>query len=100
MSISTGIDAPPAAATVDELCTYLQRTQGGNIDLLCAFARIFFAKVPRALLQERGIPELAALTVGAFRFVERARPDQVNVEVVDPENEGWSAPVTLIRAQV
>ncbi|HEV2735269.1 MAG TPA: NAD-glutamate dehydrogenase domain-containing protein, partial [Longimicrobiaceae bacterium] len=99
MSISTGIDAS-AAVTVDELCSHLERTRRGDTALLCAFARIFFAKVPRSVLQERSAAELAALTVGAFRFVQRARPDEVNVEVLDPEQEGWSAPVTLIRAQV
>jgi glutamate dehydrogenase len=99
MSISTGIDAS-TAVTVDELCSHLERTRRGDTALLCAFARIFFAKVPRSVLQERSAAELAALTVGAFRFVQRARPDEVNVEVLDPEQEGWSAPVTLIRAQV
>ncbi|MEW5928429.1 MAG: NAD-glutamate dehydrogenase [Gemmatimonadota bacterium] len=99
MSISTGTEAS-AAVTVDELCSHLERTRRGDTALLCAFARIFFAKVPRALVQERTPAELAALTEGAFRFVQRARPDEVNVEVLDPEQEGWSAPVTVIRAQV
>ncbi|HEX2094492.1 MAG TPA: NAD-glutamate dehydrogenase [Longimicrobiaceae bacterium] len=99
MSTPTGISAPPAV-TVDELCGYLQRTQPGDTGALCDFARIFFAKVPRPLLQERSVAQLAALTAGAFRFVERGRPDRVSVEVTDPGSEGWSAPVTVIRAQL
>jgi len=99
MSISTGIDAP-SAATVEELCSHLERTQEGDTAPLCAFARIFFAKVPRSVLQERGVQDLAALTIGAFRFVQRVRPEEVNVEVLNPEQEGWSAPVTVIRAHV
>src|SRR5690606_12748177 len=43
---------------------------------------------------------LAALTQGAFRFLRSARVDQVDVEVVNPEEEGWNAPVTIIRAEV
>ncbi len=86
------------AATVDALCDHLQRTRDDA--LLCEFARLFFAKVPRPLLQERRIEDLAAMTEGAYRFLRRSRPEQVNVEVVNPDEEGWSAPVTVIRAEV
>ncbi|HEX2191435.1 MAG TPA: NAD-glutamate dehydrogenase [Longimicrobiaceae bacterium] len=99
MSITTALDAP-SAATVDELCSYLERTRVGDTALLCAFARIFFAKVPRTVLQERSVEALAGLAMGAFRFVLRARPDEVNVEVLQPEAEGWSAKATVIRAHV
>ena len=68
--------------------------------LLCEFARAFFAKSPRHLLEERGPDQLAAMTLGAWEFLRRARPDQVNVQVVNPEEEGWSAAVTVLRAEV
>jgi glutamate dehydrogenase len=103
MSISdTAAASPtaPRAATVDELCDHLQRSGTGESALLCEFARIFFARVPRAMLAERGVEALAALTVGAFGFLRRSRPDRVNVELADPEDEGWSAPVTILRAEV
>jgi glutamate dehydrogenase len=91
---------PHHAATVDELCTFLERSRQGDARLLCDFARIFFAKVPRAMLAERDVEALAALTVGAFEFLRRSRPDHVNVEVAVPEDEGWSAPVSILRAEV
>ena len=102
--MTTPTDAPAAPAApvpqVDELCDFLEKSHAGNATLLCAFAREFFAKVPRGLLQERSIEVLASLTRGAFRFLERSRPDVVNVEVTNPEEEGWSAPVTVLRTQL
>ncbi len=88
------------ATLVDELCDYLARERRDDVSLLCQFAREFFAKVPRQLVQERSLEELSALTMGAFRFLSDARPDRVNVQAINPEAEGWSAPVTLIRAEV
>jgi glutamate dehydrogenase len=86
---------------VDDLCQHLERTHAvSDPRLLCEFARLFFAKVPRQLLLERSIDDLAALTVGAFRFLQEARNDEVNVQILNPEEEGWTAPVTLIRAEV
>jgi glutamate dehydrogenase len=85
---------------IEEICNHLERTQAGNTELLCAFAREFFAKAPRQLAQDRKVEDLTALTMGAFRFLESARPERVNVEVLNPEEEDWTAPVTLIRAEV
>ena len=90
----------PRAVTVDELCEHLTRMGRGDNALLCEFARAFFAKAPRHLLEERGPEQLAGMTLGAWEFLRRARPDQVNAQVVDPEEEGWSAPVTVVRAEV
>jgi glutamate dehydrogenase len=90
----------PRAVTVDELCEHLTRLGRGDNDLLCQFARTFFAKAPRHLLEERAADQLAAMTVGAWEFLRRARPDQVNVQVTNPEEEGWSAGVTVLRAEV
>jgi glutamate dehydrogenase len=101
MSISNDAPARPSAsyaAAVDEVCAYLQRSREGDTSALCAFTRSFLAKAPRGLLQERGVPELAAVAEGAFGFMGRARPHRVDVEVRNPEEEGWSAPATLIRA--
>jgi hypothetical protein len=85
---------------VDELCEFLEGSDGDDPGLLCAFAREFFAKVPRQLIAERTLDDLAALTRGAFELLQRASEEGVTVEVVDPAEEGWSAPVTVIRAEL
>ena len=69
-------------------------------ETLCAFAREFAGKAPRQLSQDRTLDEQAAMTLAAFRFLQRARPERVNVEVVDPAEEGWDAPVTVIRVNL
>jgi glutamate dehydrogenase len=42
------------------------------------------------------------MALGAFRFLQEARGDDVDVQVLDPGSDagGWSAPVTVIRAWV
>jgi glutamate dehydrogenase len=98
--MSTTLTQPAHAVTVDELCAHLTGLARADNALLCEFARAFFAKSPRHLLEERGPDQLAAMTLGAWEFLRNARPDQVNVQVVNPEDEGWSAPVTVLRAEV
>jgi glutamate dehydrogenase len=95
------VPAPAAGAvTVDALCDRLADLTRDDGRLLCDFARVFFHRVPRSLLADRDLETLAALTVGAWEFLREARPDVVNVQVCTPEEEGWSAPVTVIRAEV
>jgi glutamate dehydrogenase len=93
---------PMAAAlvTVDDLCVRSSALPREDSALLCGFARLFFAKVPRTMLEERTPDELGATAVGAWEFLLRSRPDGVNVELADPREEGWPAPVTVIRAEV
>ncbi|MEQ1857855.1 MAG: NAD-glutamate dehydrogenase [Longimicrobiales bacterium] len=69
---------------------------------LLDFAEIFLGRAPDAFLRGRSTPELAAVTLGAYRFLEGERPDRVGVSVTNPElaNEGWSAPVTVVRTNV
>jgi glutamate dehydrogenase len=98
--MSTTLTPPAHAVTVDELCAHLTGLGRTDTLLLCQFARAFFAKSPRHLLEERDTAQLAAMTLGAWEFLRRARPDQVNVQVVNPEEEGWTAGVTVLRAEV
>jgi len=86
--------------TADQLCDHIRTLGRGDERLACDFARIFIARVPRSLLEERPVAELGAMILGAWDFLQRARPDRVNVEVVDPRDEGWSAPVSVIRTEV
>jgi hypothetical protein len=85
--------------TADELCEHLTRLGRSDNDLLCEFARAFYVRLPRHLLEERGLNQLVAMTLGAWEFLSHARPEQVNVQVVNPEDEGWNAGVTVIRAE-
>lgn len=85
---------------IDRLCELLPRSGRGDEDLLCDFARVFLGRVSRPLLADRSLEELSALVTATFRFVERADPERVNVEVVNSDDEGWSTPVTLIRAEL
>jgi glutamate dehydrogenase len=89
--------------TVDAVCRQLERQLGaGEADLAIAFAEIFFSKAPPDFLHERSTDALAHLVLGAFRFLQRSRPGRVDVEVFNPDvdNEGWYAPVTVIRTNL
>ena len=88
-------------ARVDELCDFIAENERGKHGArLCDFARIFFGKLPRQLLHERSMENLRAMTVAAFEFLKESRPEDVNVQVINPEDEGWDAPATIIRAEV
>src|SRR4051812_22569548 len=100
MSTVTPPSPSAQSVTVDELCDYIGTHGRADQQLACDFARIFFGRIPRTLLEERSVEELAAMTLGAWEFLKRARPDQVNAEVADPRDEGWKAPVTVIRTEV
>jgi glutamate dehydrogenase len=92
-------DSPVVAA----VCRELARTADpSEAVLVMRFAEIFLNKAAPDFLQERSPEQLARITTGVFRFLERARGDRVNVEVLNPEleNEGWYAPVTVIRTDV
>jgi glutamate dehydrogenase len=95
------VTAPTSAAvTVNTLCERLSALDRPDAGTLCDFARIFFQRVPRALLTERDLDALEALVVGAWEFARGTSADEVNVQVLNPEEEGWRAPVTVIRAEL
>jgi glutamate dehydrogenase len=103
MSSSTHSPAPPSlahvAATVDAVCEHLERTADAHErDLLCDFTRRFFTKAPRSLVQDRDVEQLAALAVATFKFFRLPPGAGARVRVTVPEEEGWSAPVTVLRA--
>jgi glutamate dehydrogenase len=96
----TAARSGPSGEAVETLCRYLSETREGDTALLCDFARVFFRKVPAELAAERSIEALAAMVYGAFRFFEAGPPDPVRVQIVTPEEEGWSAPVSVLRTLV
>ncbi|MDX1495889.1 MAG: hypothetical protein R3253_17590, partial [Longimicrobiales bacterium] len=84
---------------IAEVCGRLERSDADS-DLLLDFARLFLSRAPEDLLRQRETEDLAAMTLGAFRFLEGSRPYRVDVEVSSPAKEGWEAPVTIIRTNV
>ena len=89
--------------TVDAVCRQLEhQADPSEVALVVEFAEIFFSKAPPEFLHERSTDALAHLALGAFRFLQRGRPDRVDVEVRNPEvgDEGWYAPVTVIRTNI
>jgi glutamate dehydrogenase len=95
-------DAAPTSgerAFVDQLCSTLEQEYDGD-GRLSEFTREFLAKVPRPMLADRSLESVAALAHGAYRLLESAEDGRVTVQVIDPEEEGWEAPVTVIRAEV
>ncbi len=69
---------------------------------LLDFAAIFLGRASEAFLRSRSATDLAALTHATFSFLDRSRPDRVDVAVLNPTaaTEGWSAPITVVRANV
>ncbi len=66
------------------------------------FVPLFLAKASVALLEERSTDALARMCLDSFRFLDRSRPDRVDVEVLNPgeKGEGGYAPVTVVRTNV
>ena len=71
-------DAPSLAAIRAELQRLVAADQAEPV---AAFADIFLANIPADLFHERGPELLARLVLDAFRFLERAWPEGVHVEV-------------------
>lgn len=89
--------------TLDAVCRHLERRlDASEARIVLDFAEAMLAKAPPDLLHERSVDALAHLVLASFRFLERARPDRVDVEVGNPdiETDGWYAPVTVIRTHV
>ncbi|MEK9500033.1 NAD-glutamate dehydrogenase [Gaopeijia maritima] len=89
--------------TVDAVCRQLEAAvDGPDAPQVVAFAEIFFSKATADFINERSTDALAKLVLGTYRFLEASMPDRVDVEVFNPDvdNEGWYAPVTVIRTNI
>ena len=89
--------------TVDAVCRQLERqVPPDEAEIVISFAEIFLSKATPEFLHERSSDALARMVLGAWRFLQRARPDRVDVEVFNPDvdNEGWFAPVTVLRTNI
>ena len=91
------------SSTVDAVCRQLERqVPPEEAEVVIAFAEIFLLRAPREFLQERSSDALARMVLGAWRFLQRGRSDRIDVEVFNPDvdNEGWFAPVTVLRTNI
>ena len=89
--------------TIDVVCRQLERqVDPTETESVVAFAEIFLSKATKEFLQARSVDTHAHVALGAWRFLQDSRPDHVDVEVFNPEveNEGWYAPVTVLRTSM
>ncbi|HUH13018.1 MAG TPA: NAD-glutamate dehydrogenase domain-containing protein, partial [Longimicrobiales bacterium] len=70
--------------------------------IVVRFARLFLSQATAEFFQQRTSESLADLVVASFEFLHSPKPRGMDVEVVNPDiaDEGWTAPVTLIRSAV
>ena len=70
--------------------------------LLEKFVPFFLGKATVDLLEERGTEDLARMCLDSLDFLNRSRPDRVDVEVLNPDQDGagWYAPVTIVRTNI
>ena len=89
--------------TIDAVCRQLERHVDPNeTESVLAFAEIFLSKATKEFLSNRSADTLAHITLGAWRFLQDSHPDRVDVDVFNPEvdDEGWYAPVTVLRTSI
>jgi glutamate dehydrogenase len=89
--------------TIDAVCRQLERLlDPDEAEPGVAFAEIFLSRAPQEFLHTRSADVLAHIALGAWRFVQESQPGRVDVEVFNPEvdNEGWYAPVTVLRTSI
>jgi len=89
--------------TVDAVCRQLERQADAEESaLVVAFAEIFLSKATKELLHERSTDALAHMVLGTWRFLQSSHPDKVDVDIFNPDvdNEGWYAPVTVLRTSI
>jgi glutamate dehydrogenase len=89
--------------TIDAVCRRLEETlEPERARLAVHTAELLFSKAPGEFLTDRSVDALAQVMAGAFQFLETCLPDRVDVQVFNPEmeNEGWFAPVTVIRTNL
>ena len=88
---------------IDQALDELRKLAGEDrYPVVRAFAKIFLARATISMLDQRRPRDLACMCLDSFRFLDRSRPDRVDVEVFNPdtENAGWDAPVTVVRTNV
>ncbi len=81
----------------------MQKVASDEVGLAVRLAERLFTRARPEFVRERSPEDLANLVIGVLRFLQSSQPDEVNVQVVNPDRdneEGWYAPVTVIRTNV
>jgi glutamate dehydrogenase len=91
-----------ASPTLDAVRASLRAdVDDADAELLLDFARLFLSRAPEELLHQRDVAGLAAMTLGAFRFLQESRGFRVDVAVSNLDaGEVWASDVTVIRTNV
>ena len=95
--------SPTDPAVTEEVLQALRDTvDDDRFRLLEKFVPFFLGKATAELLEERATEDLARMCLDSLDFLDRSRPDRIDVEVVNPDQEGggWTAPVTIVRTNV
>ena len=95
--------SPTDPAVAEEVLQALRDTvDDDRFRLLEKFVPFFLGKATAELLEERATEDLARMCLDSLDFLDRSRPDRIDVEVVNPDQEGggWTAPVTIVRTNV
>ena len=98
-----GADSPEKLQAIHDVLAVLRgEADDDRYRLLEKFVPFFIGKAPVDLLEERGSDHLARMCLNSFLFLNRSRPDRVDVEVLNPSEDdtGWYAPVTIARTNV
>ena len=98
-----GADSPEKLQAIRNILAVLKaEADGDRYPLLEKFVPFFIGKAPVDLLEEREAESLARMCVHSFNFLDRSRPDRVDVQVLNPRTDdpGWYAPVTIVRTNV
>ena len=95
--------SPAAADVADAVLQALRDTvDDDRYRLLEKFVPFFLRKATAELLEERATEDLARMCLDSLDFLDRSRPDRVDVEVMNPDQSGgsWIAPATIVRTNV
>ena len=98
-----GADSPEKSQAIHDVLAVLRaEVDDDRFRLLEKFVSFFLGKAPTDFIEERGTDHLARVCLNSFHFLDRSRPDRVDVEVLNPREDeaGWYAPVTVVRTNV
>jgi len=91
------------SSAIEGVCrAVLAHVPGEEAEIALGFTRAFLSRAPDDLLARRTDEELLGMTLGTYRFLLSSRADRVDVQVGNPsvEEEGWTAPHTVLRTNV